>query len=79
MTATIATVRDRIHRDLRNARRVAYAASLRHDAISFGRANHLIEALERHEDALDAPSCDECRRPDCRGAYKPDGDHDLAF
>ncbi len=80
MSATIDTQRDRIHRDLRNARRAAFAASCRHDAITFGRATHLIEALERSEDALDTPTaCDECKHPDCRGSYKPDGDHDLAF
>ena len=79
MSATIDTARERIRRDLRSTRRRAFEAASRHDATAFGRANHLIEALERLEDDLDSSTCDECRRPDCRGSYKPDGDHELAF
>ena len=83
MPATIDTARERIRRDLRNTRRIAYAASTRHDAIAFGRATHLIEELERLEDdllaELDTHRLCECGRDGCRGSYKPDSSHELAF
>ncbi len=76
MSATIVTESDRVRRDLRSVRRQAHFASTRHDARAFGRAIRELVRLERIEDSLE--DC-ECRRTDCRGAYKPDGNHGLAF
>lgn len=78
MPATIVTESDRVRRDLRNVRRQAHFASTRHDTRAFGRAVRELLRLERIEDSLAEDSC-ECRHTDCRGSYKPDGDHELAF
>ena len=77
MSATIVTQLETIRRELRNTRRTAHVESCRRNARAFGRALRQIDALERAEDSL-GDVC-ECGRPSCRGQYKPDGSHELAF
>ena len=80
MSATIDQARDDVRHELRFYRRRLVVATRSHRSTAIRRALFEVEALERlEEDLTSSPTCDGCGRNDCRGCYKPDGDHGLAF
>lgn len=80
MSATIDQARDDLRHELRSYRRRLAVATCSHHSSAIRRALFEVENLERLEEDLAVPStCDDCDRDDCRGFYKPDGDHGLAF
>lgn len=80
MSATIDQARDDLRHELRSYRRRLTVATRTHHISAIRRALFEVENLERLEEDLAVPStCDECGRDDCRGSYKPDSSHELAF
>jgi len=80
MSATIDQARDDLRHELRSYRRRLAVATWSHRSSAIRRALFEVENLERlEEDLAVSPPCDGCGRNDCRGSYKPDSSHELAF